>query len=277
MGAATAAAQDPAAIPRPEWVEIPSRYPVDRSLGGVLSDVASRAGRRGLDQYHPSSFWAHEGVHLINAQVRDGHRGENGLYVLDGYAARIAEPGTTLTASLARVPPEYRDQSAIGTLFDRAALRAWNNRPLYAADEWVAYQAGAAWGIENNHRDRGPSIRFAIDCGVVTSCVALSSDDPQLCRFLAFAWERTLWLVDQADDALARERIAILARGPPCAEWRTRMQHYLGRSWWDRHWTRDRKDASPAAAADESAGPTGCWRSPPSSRSPRRGCCSAGS
>lgn len=225
-------AQDRPVTPQPRWIEWPAKFPADGRLGVVLSDVAARSGRRGLDDLHPSSHWAHEGLHRINSEIRDRHPGQNGFYILDGYGIRLHEPSVTLTASLRKVPYSY--PGSVDVLFDSLAVRNWNQQPLYSCDEWTSYLAGSAWSVEFNHDNKFTSTRFALDCAVVATCVAWASasTDEELKRFLQFNWERTAWLANLcATDEPLQRRANYIKQDPAADEWRSFAKTYFGQDW----------------------------------------------
>lgn len=134
-----------------QWVRAPE--PRRQSTGGHLGDIVSRVGSPGTYTDSDLVTTAHESTHGYNSDLRQIYgSGMNCFYVLNGYAAVVAEPRTTLAAIAARVPPEKRGRNF--QLYLVSQRRYGNSEPLYLLDELSAYLNGATVAAELNIPDR---------------------------------------------------------------------------------------------------------------------------
>lgn len=95
----------------------------------------------------------HETTHQINSEIANavGGRDKNvGLYCLNDVGFRIDEPrGLTISQVASKVPQDFR--GGICGVYDLYLIKqaqSWGDRPLYLADEWVAYTNGATVALE---------------------------------------------------------------------------------------------------------------------------------
>lgn len=105
----------------------------------TLADVDSHVHRRSRDADVVGRV--HYGVHYINEELRQGRDG-NAAYCLAGWAYMMPEPPATLR----RVGRACRYRGPVYGLY--VGAREWNRQPLYLADEWSAYVAGACQAVE---------------------------------------------------------------------------------------------------------------------------------
>jgi hypothetical protein len=92
---------------------------------------------------------AHETTHGINADIRNSHPDStkvNGFYVMNGKGVVIYEPKMKKSAIIPFVPKSlqgFRYPTYV------TGQRAWDDRPLYIFDEWVAYVNGASVNVQD--------------------------------------------------------------------------------------------------------------------------------
>ena len=142
------------AIEEPRWKKWPRvREVSDPLLGVVLGDLESHMQRGHQYTDKNKMTWAHETTHGINAKIRNSVTAKeafNGFYVLQDRAIVLKEPTITIRDVAGVIPPALRGPSFKLYLEDQAL--AWNDRPLYLMDEWIAYTNGAEAGKELNVR-----------------------------------------------------------------------------------------------------------------------------
>lgn len=123
------------------------------AIGGTLGDVESQ-----LPENHPYSdpcrvTTTHEGIHGVNARVRNETRNGVGLYFLNGKAFVVPNhPNFTLRDLANEIPQSKRGR--LYTLYLQNQQQWWNGEPLYVADELTAYCYGAKAGFELGMTDR---------------------------------------------------------------------------------------------------------------------------
>jgi len=142
-------------VAAPDWDTV-RPYRTDAITGSpLLNDIdgqlplANQPGTTfGAGEYrNPADLanWAHEATHGVNARVRNevgretGQR-VNAFYVGGGRACVLREPRFRKSDVAAAVPAQQR-----GPEFARylAGQAAWDDRPLYILDEWVASTNGS--------------------------------------------------------------------------------------------------------------------------------------
>jgi len=119
--------------------------------GSVLYDIESHIPSSYGSTYRDSDriTWGHETTHGINSHLRNYFnktgKKANGFYVLNGQGVIIEEPQMSKARVAQHVPSVLR-----GSRYNLyiAGSSAWNDRPLYIFDEWVAYDNGAAVGVD---------------------------------------------------------------------------------------------------------------------------------
>lgn len=132
----------------PQWVDVPSlRASTYRGAGSLLIDIDSRLDSHGIGQLEGRGFdadtYGHEGVHMVQAWVRNKQGGRvNAFYVGNGKAAILREPRTTIQRAASFVPAHLRGGRF--NLYLVQQTTGWNAQPLYLLDEWNAYVMGCA-------------------------------------------------------------------------------------------------------------------------------------
>ena len=238
---------EPVPVVTPRWVPVPVIRQV--SSTGVVGDVESRAPRSSSGSLVTR---AHEGAHFVHAEVRNAymrqHDGRwNAFYVLDGRAAVAREPDTTIAAAAALVPPSlrlegydlYMVQQRMGAppppeYRGSGPFRGWNELPLYIADEFSAYLVGTVASLETEPSE-SEMVR-TVTLGIYSLCVPMAarSDDPELCAFLRFQWERTLELAGKFNSPRVETILNTLRTADDAADLREFCRGYFG------EWTQER-------------------------------------
>ena len=119
--------------------------------GAALTDVLRHLPASYGHYYRDSDpiTSAHETTHGINAHLRnhfnDTGRLANAFYLMEDRAIVLVEPGIRKSAVAPYVPASLR-----GSRYDLyvVGMSAWDDRPLYIVDEWVAYTNGGAVGVD---------------------------------------------------------------------------------------------------------------------------------
>lgn len=154
-------------------IKYPAIKPVGNDQSKALADIKAHTNqvfstKSYLSQsFHQDYVWdkmqkkvgydgmtvAHETTHQINSEIANavGGRDKNvGLYCLNDIGFRIDEPrGLTISQVASKVPQEFR--GGICQVYDLYLIqqaKSWGDRPLYLADEWVAYTNGATVALE---------------------------------------------------------------------------------------------------------------------------------
>ena len=147
----------PATTPGPGSGVTFTKYPRQKSIsnpgswGSVLYDIESHLPSSYGTTYRDSDriTWGHETTHGINSHLRNyfNKTGSmaNGFYVLNDLGVIVVEPKMSKAQVAQFVPSVLR-----GTRYSLyvSGSSSWNDRPLYLFDEWVAYDNGAAVGID---------------------------------------------------------------------------------------------------------------------------------
>lgn len=95
----------------------------------------------------------HETSHFISSALRKDRMGYNAFYILDGSAAIVKEPPTTIGEVAEYVPKNLRGYRY--KLYFVEQRRYWDEQPLYIAEEWNCYTLGGMTAIDdyNNKRE----------------------------------------------------------------------------------------------------------------------------
>ncbi|MCA9672911.1 MAG: hypothetical protein KC503_45280 [Myxococcales bacterium] len=192
-------------------------YPAQKSRtdpggwGAVLTDIDNHLPSKYGSTYYDSDrvTHGHETTHGINSELRNSHNTTgakaNGFYLLENRGVVIAEPNMSKARVAALVPSGLR-----GSRFSLyvSGQTAWNDRPLYLFDEWVAYINGAAVGVDlmkagkwtYGNRDAVAGALEFVSYGVATA-MAIEQNDPsyftsndQFRELLAFLLRRAMKL-----------------------------------------------------------------------------------
>lgn len=170
-------------IPEPDFVEVKKVTDSYRE-DSVYADIMNRARRPFTREDRDTN--AHESTHGINADIRNTHPDStkvNGFYVLNGKGVVIYEPHMRKSAMIPYVP-----QSLRGFRYNTyvAGQQAWDERPLYIFDEWVAYVNGATVSVEDVRKGRhngkwsdnmSGSLEFSVYS--VAVAMAVEKNDPE--------------------------------------------------------------------------------------------------
>lgn len=93
----------------------------------------------------------HETSHVISSALRKDRMGYNAFYILDGSAAIVKEPPTTIGEVAEYVPKNLRGYRY--KLYFVEQRRYWDEQPLYIAEEWNCYTLGGMTAIDDyNHK-----------------------------------------------------------------------------------------------------------------------------
>ena len=134
-----------------------TNYPKQKSVSGasswgsVLADIESHLPSSYGSTYRDNDriTWGHETTHGINSHLRNYFnktgKKANGFYLLNDRAAIVEEPNMS-KAKVAQYVPSVLRGSRYSLYV--AGSSSWNDRPLYLFDEWVAYDNGAAVGVD---------------------------------------------------------------------------------------------------------------------------------
>lgn len=97
--------------------------------------------------------WAHEGTHGVNGRLRMAwaQYGWNCFYCFEGRAFWIKEPKFRKSQVAARVSRGDRGRNFALYM---TGQRAWDSRPLYILDEWIAYTNGSEAGLDLAEKDQ---------------------------------------------------------------------------------------------------------------------------
>ena len=203
--------------PQPKWIVVPQLRAV-QTRNSVVNDVDSCLSALESQTYRSQDpgNWAHEGTHGLNSRIRNKYgRGtgqDNAFYVLNGRAAIVAEPPTTLSNAARYVPPTLR--AAMFKQHMQDARQWWDKQPLYVMDEWVAYTHSTLAAIEECKAGRNPSsearcVRYMLEAAMnsLAVCVAIDAekragrlhyDNAQLRLFVAWQWSRMMYVWAEA-------------------------------------------------------------------------------
>lgn len=223
------------AAPRePTFVEVPALRQVPRErLGAVLADVEAhlQPGNPYVAVDDPMG-WAHEGTHGVNSLIRNstGRERVNAFYLLDNRGVVLAEPRLSLSQLVLLVPREFQR--------DVLAVAEWNDRPLYALDEWTAYTNGTLCGLERELAGLSPGrdptgCAHSLECAIALSAyaatlvAAVERFDPQYPdreELVAFVTWHTARVRETVELARAKSKCFFSPR--TAALWQAFERHY---------------------------------------------------
>ncbi len=147
---------------------------------GLYGEIINRCKKPFWDK--PISTSAHETIHMLHAEQRNKEGGRiQCLYVVPDKLFKIREGQFTKDKVAEFIPKCFH--SSRYNLYIKGS-EAWNNRPLYIYDEWVAYIYGGF--VANEHEDvmgnvtgvAYGALEFAIFS--VALCMAAEKYDPDL-------------------------------------------------------------------------------------------------
>jgi hypothetical protein len=117
--------------------------------GTVLTDIVNHEAPGDSNPYSDLVTKAHETTHGINSYLRNNYnktgQKANAFYVMQNRAIIIVEPPMRKSVIAQYVPSNLRGSRY--SLYITGST-AWDDRPLYVYDEWVAYINGSAAGID---------------------------------------------------------------------------------------------------------------------------------
>lgn len=185
---------------------------------------------------------AHECTHGTNADIRNAAGGRvNGFYCLRGRAAVVPEPGCRKRDAAAFIPRSLR-----GSRYHLyvAGQAAWDDRPLYLWDEWVAYLNGADAGIDLANRgllradEKSDWVNAVLEFAVYGVAVLMAAEkkdgkiDPRVAALGNFNLTRTFETYFSGKDVLPwpglEEQYRQLTEGPDASPIRAFAVEKLG-------------------------------------------------
>jgi hypothetical protein len=174
----------------------------------IINDIESRVRNdkwsRSMRNRADKGNWVHEQTHNLNAHIGIAKKaaskvhGWTSAYVLDGKAFVALQPGIKLLDVGAAVPKEARGYVYKEYLSDRAAIRAWNDWPLYVLDETSAAANALAYERVDKGQDYERRKALAMDWADMTLylVVAVEKGDPdyqdlgRLTEFVEWQYKR---------------------------------------------------------------------------------------
>jgi hypothetical protein len=124
--------------------------PLDKNYS-IYDDVIKHCEKPEINSSRYTSV--HESSHFISSALRKGRMGYNGFYILDGNAAIVKEPPTTIGEVADYIPPNLRGFRY--KLYFVEQRRYWDEQPLYIAEEWNCYTLGGMCAVDDyNHKRR---------------------------------------------------------------------------------------------------------------------------
>lgn len=198
--------------PRPgtqvEWFDFkPLKNLSDPSWGELLTDIENHIPVEYGNTYRfeDKDTWGHESTHGIHGYLSNkfGLTEAYCFYHGNNKAAKINHPKFTIKEVAPLIPKSLRESRYNIYLIDQAnKFSILNERPLYIWDEWVAYENGAAVGIELVKKGtykpaHNNSCLGVLEFNVYSVYVAIAQkkldpkyDNKQFLEFLAFSLER---------------------------------------------------------------------------------------
>jgi hypothetical protein len=204
------------------------------SLGTVLSDVESHLPAGHIYRDSDMITWTHESSHGIASQLRGQYAqyGKyNGFYVLKNRACIIKEPNTTINKAARLVPNSLRGD--VYNLYMVQQANSWNDSPLYILDEFIAYTNGSDCRLDLKIADRSESVKYMIEFGVYSMCLAQScqSNDLQFKKFLMWSLERMMNIYQQSSKEDTSQYLTILRISSDAENLRRFSREYFGKEW----------------------------------------------
>jgi hypothetical protein len=179
----------------PVFTNIPARRSANDNNGKVIQDLEERMPTRHPYRHSDRVTWAHETTHGLQANIRNANVGpgrpKNAFYCLEGRAILCLEPNFRMRDYANLVPQAVRGQIYKQYMVDQR--RWWDDRPLYAWDEWVAYTNGTATRLELEMDENWSEIQFMLEMLVYSAHVLIhigdsDTSDENVQRERAFAW-----------------------------------------------------------------------------------------
>ena len=165
----------------PKFVEVPL-VSIRLTELSAYSDIINHSRQPFLTEGRTTN--GHETTHMINSDLRQASKdGKKGFYVMYGKAVMLDEPKLRKRNLIPFLPQCLRSSR-----FDLYIVRseAWDDRPTYIFDEWVAYTNGGLICIEDIERgvwreDRIDGVSGCLDFSIyaVSLCMAVEKHDPE--------------------------------------------------------------------------------------------------
>lgn len=227
-------------LQNPEWGEL---------LTDIENHVPEEEGTK--YRFQDKDTWAHESTHAINGYLSNnfGFPNADCFYIGKNKAAKINHPRFTIKEMAPLIPNSLRKSRYKLYLIDQAnRFDILNSRPLYIWDEWIAYENGAATGVELVKKgtfktNRNDSCLGVLEFNVYAVYLAIAQKklDPkynnkQLLEFLAFGLERGMKIYKEGyeletynwDD---HEYLKHLQSNEDAAEFRKFLIETYGKEW----------------------------------------------
>ena len=224
--------------------------------GPVLKDIVNHEAPGDSNPYEDLITLGHETSHGIHAFIRNTRnntgRKANGFYLLNGKAVLVPEPRMRKSDVAPYIPASLRTSRYELYI---AGQTAWDDRPLYIADEWNAYINGSAAGVDLAERGLwragwrdGVTGTLEFSAYAVALAMAAERLDPQLFsveeqmrEFIAYNLKRAMKLFFAGrkfrDFASAdQDRFYLNFRdGSETAEMRAFLNRVYGERWVEAH------------------------------------------
>jgi hypothetical protein len=206
------------------------------NLGTILSDIESHLPAGHIYRDSDKITWTHEGTQGIASYLRGQYSqygNYNGFYVLKNRACIIKEPNTTISKVARLVPNSLKGE--VYNLYMVQQAYSWNDSPLYILDEFVAYTNGSDCRLDLKIVDRSESVRYMVEFGVYSMCLAQScqSNDPQFKKFLLWSLERMMSIYQQSSNLRGNtsQYLTILRTSSDAENLRRFSREYFGKEW----------------------------------------------
>jgi hypothetical protein len=230
----------------PTWVSVPILRTVRRSASPTYDDIMARC----KNPYRGDSVAveAHESNHLICSQVAlaefsrrrlTNSRFIEALYCLNGRAAVIVQPRTTMRKVITILPPKLRGRNEVWSLyFAGSNLAQHDDYPYDILNEWVAYANGAQVAVESSMgqvetdghlRATAEFSGYSIALAYVIRKNLPTYDDDEFKRFMVWHLSRCRKLTK--GNAAADVHWNIIATDPNAEFLRQFCRDYFGDEW----------------------------------------------
>ena len=201
-------------------------------LPPIIADVESHLPAGHVYDDPDQVTTVHECTHVINSLLRNRYNCP-AFYVLRNRAVLMQEPATTLSWSTVadQVPVSLRGE--VYGLYLKQMQNYWESNPTYVFDEWSAYTNGANARMALGIKDRGETVRYAVEFIVYSMCVprAAKSTDPQMRAFIMWQTERVLKIVVSSGSARDWEYLKKLQADTDAESLRRYIRSYCGAVW----------------------------------------------
>jgi hypothetical protein len=191
----------------PIFVSVPKFR--DSEADTVYGDILSHSNKRPFGNSSGRATNAHETAHGIHSYLRNKYTREsgkkvNGFYCLEGRGVIIEEPGIRKSQINRFVPQNLRSYRYNLYLEQQ---RAWDDRPLYVYDEWVAYVLGGMTNVEDAQEGRhkggwtdGVSGCLGFSIYAVATCMAVKEHDPEYWESNKQFRDFTIWMLHKSQE-----------------------------------------------------------------------------